>query len=215
MNECKYPINSVLYKSIEEYIKECNYTWDVDEIVTEYLEKFSHGWYVSHTCKNVINKFKSELEKEFKYLNKDIDDIEEPISVWLAVDKDGKENMYSGGKPFRHNEFHAWWPNEERNIGIPKSAFIELPIGTIQVLTGKRLKWDDDCIEYGGKFSMDNLSSTINNKLGSLQTLIGICEGIYVDKDIPEDKMDVTIKILLNCLKNSQTSVNEIKNMFL
>jgi len=40
-------------KEIGEYISKRNYTWTVDEIVSEYIKK-SLGWYVSHTAEDCI-----------------------------------------------------------------------------------------------------------------------------------------------------------------
>jgi len=47
---------------VSEYIKEKGYSWTVDDIVKQYREKYCLGGYVSHTCKNVIEKFKKDLE---------------------------------------------------------------------------------------------------------------------------------------------------------
>lgn len=48
---------------IEAFIKENGYTWTVQDIVTEYREKYSKGFYVSYTCKKVIEHFKDDLKK--------------------------------------------------------------------------------------------------------------------------------------------------------
>lgn len=48
---------------IESFIKENSYTWTVQDIVTEYREKYSQGFYVSFTCKKVIEHFKEDLKK--------------------------------------------------------------------------------------------------------------------------------------------------------
>lgn len=48
---------------IEKFIKERGYTWTPEEIVQQYVEMYSKGYYVSHTCKWVIEKFKEDLEK--------------------------------------------------------------------------------------------------------------------------------------------------------
>jgi len=46
---------------IELFIKENNYDLTVQEIVTEYIEKYTKGFYVSFTCKDVIENFKDDL----------------------------------------------------------------------------------------------------------------------------------------------------------
>lgn len=48
---------------IEVFIKEHGYTWSVDDIVTEYRDKYSKGFYVSFTCRKVIEHFKDDLKK--------------------------------------------------------------------------------------------------------------------------------------------------------
>lgn len=50
-----------LYDDIETYIKECGYTWTVDDIIKEYREKYKAGYYVSYTCKEIIEKFKERF----------------------------------------------------------------------------------------------------------------------------------------------------------
>ena len=55
----------ILKQDIEDYIKKCDYTWTFEEIKTEYSEKYKSGWYVSHTCKDVINKFENRLKRVF------------------------------------------------------------------------------------------------------------------------------------------------------
>lgn len=53
----------VLDLDIENYIKEKGYTWTVENILSEYLNKYCKGDYISHTAKDVIIKFKERLEK--------------------------------------------------------------------------------------------------------------------------------------------------------
>lgn len=48
---------------IEAFIKENGYTFNVGYIVTKYREDYSKGYYVSHTCKKVIEHFKEDLKK--------------------------------------------------------------------------------------------------------------------------------------------------------
>jgi hypothetical protein len=52
-----------LESNISNFIKENNYTWTVDEIIKEYTEKYTKGFYVSFTCKKIIEKFKDDLKK--------------------------------------------------------------------------------------------------------------------------------------------------------
>lgn len=51
-----------LDKRIELFIKENNYDWTAQSIVTEYREKYSKGYYVSFTCEKVIEHFLEDLE---------------------------------------------------------------------------------------------------------------------------------------------------------
>ena len=48
---------------IEKFIKDNGYTWKVEDIVKEYREKYTQGFYVSFTCKKVIENFKEDLAK--------------------------------------------------------------------------------------------------------------------------------------------------------
>jgi hypothetical protein len=87
--------------------------------------------------------------------------------AWLAVDRDGTEKIMSG-KPIRRNEIvsafwglikclpspyrksqrHKWaslWSTDP-NDPLPEGA-IELPKGTIKILTGRDLTWKDEPIE--------------------------------------------------------------------
>lgn len=48
---------------IEKFIKENGYAWTVEEIVKEYSEKYTQGFYVSFTCREVIENFKEDLAK--------------------------------------------------------------------------------------------------------------------------------------------------------
>lgn len=52
-----------LDNNIEKFIKENGYTWTVEQIVKEYREKYMQGFYVSSTCKKVIENFKEDLAK--------------------------------------------------------------------------------------------------------------------------------------------------------
>lgn len=54
---------SDLDNRIELFIKQNGYTWTVQEILTEYREKYSQGIYVSFTCKKVIEHFREDLKK--------------------------------------------------------------------------------------------------------------------------------------------------------
>ena len=55
--------------------------------------------------------------------------------MWLAVDKDGEEFIYSS-RPLRGNMF---WVNDGTEVKIPK--------GTIERLLNYPLTWDDECQE--------------------------------------------------------------------
>ena len=48
---------------IEKFIKENGYACTVEEIVKEYREKYTQGFYVSFTCTKVIENFKEDLAK--------------------------------------------------------------------------------------------------------------------------------------------------------
>jgi len=52
-----------LENRIELFIKENKYDCTIEEIVKEYREKYSKGYYVSFTCKNVIEFFKDDLAR--------------------------------------------------------------------------------------------------------------------------------------------------------
>lgn len=52
-----------LENRIETFIKENKYDWTIEEIVKEYREKYSKGYYVSFTCKNIIENFKDDLAR--------------------------------------------------------------------------------------------------------------------------------------------------------
>ena len=58
-----YEFINDLDNRIEKFIKENGYTWTVEEIVKEYREKYTQGFYVSFTCKKVIENFKEDLAK--------------------------------------------------------------------------------------------------------------------------------------------------------
>jgi hypothetical protein len=55
--------------------------------------------------------------------------------IWLAVDKNGKEYVYSK-KPIR--DVVMWLSSED---------CVELPEGFIEKLIGKKLKWEDEAVE--------------------------------------------------------------------
>jgi len=48
---------------IIDFINENNYTWSLEDIYKEFIEKYSKGFYVSYTCKKVIENFKDDLVK--------------------------------------------------------------------------------------------------------------------------------------------------------
>lgn len=47
---------------ISKFITDCGYTCTAIDIFTEYREKYSKGFYVSHACKKVIKKFEDKLK---------------------------------------------------------------------------------------------------------------------------------------------------------
>lgn len=62
--------------------------------------------------------------------------------AWLAVDKDGTENIYYL-KPERKIEC---WVAEE-NLPEYYRDMIELPHGSIKKLIGRKLTWEDEPVE--------------------------------------------------------------------
>lgn len=61
--------------------------------------------------------------------------------AWVAVNKDGSEWIYDGGRPYRgYDTFLV------ASIGIGRAA-IELPKDTIKKLIGRKLKWEDEPVE--------------------------------------------------------------------
>ena len=71
--------------------------------------------------------------------------------AWLAIDKFGDEYI------FRHKpeKDRCYWSDEKLNMDCVgsndepyyRSSEIELPKGTIKLLTGKELTWEDEPIE--------------------------------------------------------------------
>ena len=60
--------------------------------------------------------------------------------AWLAVDKNGYENI-SNNKPFRTGAIGLnSWDNDEQ--------LVELPKGSIKRLIGRELTWDDEPVEF-------------------------------------------------------------------
>jgi NurA-like 5'-3' nuclease len=52
-----------LDRRIEKFIQDNNYTWTVEQIVKEYTEKHTQGFYVSFSCCKIIEHFKEDLHK--------------------------------------------------------------------------------------------------------------------------------------------------------
>ena len=52
-----------LHIRISEYIKKYNFTWKSETIFDEYINKYTKGYYVSHTCKQIIEEFEDDLYK--------------------------------------------------------------------------------------------------------------------------------------------------------
>ena len=100
--------------------------------------------------------------------------------AWLAVDKDGTEKIFSV-KPFRGNtqedESHVWgtyvgenywrwYPqhdgrNEDTGYAYYKGHFIELPVGTISTLIGRKLSWTDEPVELKEKDSYEQKNNKV------------------------------------------------------
>lgn len=55
-----------LWSEIATYIKECGYTWQVRDIVDEYCEKYTKGFYTSFSAKQVIKHFEERLKKLYQ-----------------------------------------------------------------------------------------------------------------------------------------------------
>lgn len=51
-------------KNVEEYIKKCNYTWNIESIFREYI-KYRQASYVSYTANDVIQNCHRSLEMLF------------------------------------------------------------------------------------------------------------------------------------------------------
>ena len=68
--------------------------------------------------------------------------------AWVAVDNNGNEKI-SMGKPFRG--WGSMWEYEEE-VFIESECgtvemIIDIPIGTIEKIIGKKLTWEDDPVE--------------------------------------------------------------------
>lgn len=55
-----------LEKDISAFITKNGYDWTAEEIFKQYREKYSKGYYVSYTCKIVIDEFKERLNKIYR-----------------------------------------------------------------------------------------------------------------------------------------------------
>ena len=49
-------------EKIENYIKDCNYTWTVKEVFEQYW-KYKRNEYISFTANDIVDKFNNEIEK--------------------------------------------------------------------------------------------------------------------------------------------------------
>jgi hypothetical protein len=56
--------------------------------------------------------------------------------AWLAVDKDGRENIYDF-EPIRDLQVDRW------DIAADTFWWIELPKGTIEKIVGRKISWQD------------------------------------------------------------------------
>jgi hypothetical protein len=63
---------SQIIKEIEGYISECEYTWKFPDIYNHYRNDWRQGFYVSHTCKDIILKFEKELEFIYNTMKYDL-----------------------------------------------------------------------------------------------------------------------------------------------
>lgn len=52
-----------LSNRINKYIKDSRYSWTVEEIIEEYREKYTQGFYVSFTGRDIIENFEEDLIK--------------------------------------------------------------------------------------------------------------------------------------------------------
>lgn len=69
--------------------------------------------------------------------------------AWLAVDKDGKEFIYST-KPLRYNDIlngGTWVTSICPSELAVQSNCIKLPTGCIKQLLGRELTWEDEPVE--------------------------------------------------------------------
>lgn len=64
-------------------------------------------------------------------------------TIYLAVDEDGTEACFNGD-PHRVTSdlISGYWNDFDR---------VELPPGTIEKLTGRKITWEDEPIEYSGE----------------------------------------------------------------
>lgn len=56
--------------------------------------------------------------------------------AWLAVDKDNSEYIYKE-KPIRYTG--EYWYNDYE--------YVQIPYGSIEILIGRKLTWDDEPVE--------------------------------------------------------------------
>ena len=96
-----------LEKEIQEYCKKQGYTWKAKEIIEEYQKKYSKGFYVSHTCKEVIEHFKSKLE----VIERTAEDIMKFIDKFTKIDsykeipEKTRLTLYCNGGNFENRGF--------------------------------------------------------------------------------------------------------------
>lgn len=67
--------------------------------------------------------------------------------VYLSVDQDGAEKKFDDMPIRYYNPFINYWIPSPNNL----SVYGELPIGTIQKLTGRKLTWEDEPVLWEGK----------------------------------------------------------------
>lgn len=59
--------------------------------------------------------------------------------MWVAVNKNGEEWAFCD-EPARRNDWHAW-------VGDYCDTGVIMPTGTIELLLGRKLTWEDNPVE--------------------------------------------------------------------
>ncbi len=69
--------------------------------------------------------------------------------AFVAVDKDGSENLFDQVKPYRDRSLGCWFPYYDKDGET--HPWIELPKGSIRKLIGRELTWLDEPVELKGE----------------------------------------------------------------